>query len=170
MRSRWPETLVAAEPVGRTFDWRRRRSRGYVRVEENHDDHSHAGEAKAKAKVNLRAVFFFARIFLKFRLRYELTSSFYSRVQVYPLAILYEEGLVVGCVSRLSSLSSASSWPLWCLERKTQLYLPQILLYLLRQNLGRVGLKIVRPLQHLPYFSHVLELLLHEVLEEEGGG
>ena len=94
--------------------------------------------------------------------------------QVYPLAILYEEGLIVGCVSRLTSLSSSSLSPppppLWSVERKTQLYLPQILLYLLRQNLGRVGLKIVRPLQHLPYFNHVLELLLHEVLEEEGNG
>ena len=89
---------------------------------------------------------------------------------MYPLAVLYEEGLIVGCVSRLNSLSSASTLPLWSVERKTQLYLPQILLYLLRQNLGRVGLKIVRPLQQLPYFSHVLELLLHEVLEEEGIG
>ena len=103
-------------------------------------------------------------------LRFKINVSLFPfpSSKVYPLAILYEEGLIVGCVSRLTSLSSASTTPLWSVERKTQLFLPQILLYLLRQNLGRVGLKIIRPLQQLPYFNHVLELLLHEVLEEEG--
>uniref|UniRef100_A0A0X3NZL1 Protein RIC1 homolog n=1 Tax=Schistocephalus solidus TaxID=70667 RepID=A0A0X3NZL1_SCHSO len=95
---------------------------------------------------------------------------------VYPLTVLLDKAAVIathsGCLridrSYYKTLDDRRfHLPWFNIQVKTNLFLPHLLKDLLSKNLSKIALDLATSYQSLPYFQHILELLLHEVLEEE---
>ncbi|XP_058472781.1 guanine nucleotide exchange factor subunit RIC1 isoform X1 [Solea solea] len=96
-------------------------------------------------------------------------------INIYPLAVLFEDTLVLGATNETvlydglqgSTESLEALFPYCTVERTSQIYLHHILRQLLVRNLGEQALMLAQSCASLPYFPHVMELMVHVVLEEE---
>ncbi|KAK5879022.1 hypothetical protein CesoFtcFv8_024372 [Champsocephalus esox] len=96
-------------------------------------------------------------------------------INIYPLAVLFEDALVLGASNETvlyDGLQGPSEplealFPYCTVERTSQIYLHHILRQLLVRNLGEQALMLAQSCASLPYFPHVMELMVHVVLEEE---
>ncbi|BGP53439.1 WD40 repeat protein [Rhodotorula sphaerocarpa] len=84
----------------------------------------------------------------------------------YPLAVLMDKGIVVG-VDQEISLRRNLDFAIFRLVTTTHLFLHHILRFHLDRAQAREAVAFASRYAHLVYFPHALEVLLHEVLEDE---
>ncbi|KAF2859831.1 RIC1-domain-containing protein [Piedraia hortae CBS 480.64] len=84
----------------------------------------------------------------------------------YPVAPLISRGVIHGLEADLVWRKDVNL-SLFRLEARTELFLPQLLRHHLSEYNSPAALHLAGSYQHLPYFAHALEVLLHEVLDSE---
>eukprot|EP00037_Helgoeca_nana_P011471 m.103023 g.103023 ORF g.103023 m.103023 type:complete len:1266 (+) comp20854_c0_seq1:272-4069(+) len=88
------------------------------------------------------------------------------KLDIYPLSVLTADAVVLGAAHESFGYRGKER-PFFAVARKTQPYLHHILRQLLRRNEDEQARRIAEACSHLAYFPHVLELMLHKVLEDE---
>ena len=88
-------------------------------------------------------------------------------VDFYPLSILLTKGIVLGTETTLLQRRD-TPFPIFRSDIRTQLFLPYVLRHqLLVANDHAAAFAAANQYQHLSYFPHALEILLHHVLDDE---
>ncbi|KAJ4301820.1 WD40 repeat protein [Kalmusia sp. IMI 367209] len=96
----------------------------------------------------------------------ELPTPVKIPVDFYPLASLINKAIVFGVESELVQRRD-TSFAYLRFGTRTHLFLPALLRHHLAQYNHPAALHLSHHYQHLLYFPHALEILLHEVLDEE---
>ncbi|ORY11884.1 RIC1-domain-containing protein [Clohesyomyces aquaticus] len=96
----------------------------------------------------------------------ELPAPVKIPVDFYPLSALVNKGIVFGVESELVQRRD-TSFAYQRFGTRTHLFLPALLRAHLAQYNSPAALHLSHHYQHLAYFPHALEILLHEVLDEE---
>ncbi|RMZ75708.1 hypothetical protein DV738_g5316, partial [Chaetothyriales sp. CBS 135597] len=89
-------------------------------------------------------------------------------VDFYPLSILLTKGVVLGIEGELVQRRNLA-FGQWRTRIRTQLFLPYVLQHQLVASKGTsaAAFGLAHQYQHLSYFPHALEILLHQVLDAE---
>ncbi|KAF2833045.1 RIC1-domain-containing protein [Ophiobolus disseminans] len=96
----------------------------------------------------------------------ELPTPVKIPVDFYPLSALINKAIVFGIESELIQRRD-TSFAFLRFGTRTHLFLPALLRYHLAQYNHPAALHLSHHYQQLQYFPHALEILLHEVLDEE---
>ncbi|KAI5209726.1 hypothetical protein AUEXF2481DRAFT_66408 [Aureobasidium subglaciale EXF-2481] len=84
----------------------------------------------------------------------------------YPLSAIVEKGLLTGLESDLVQRRDIN-FAFYRLNQRTHLSIPSLLRHHLAQYDSPAALHLSHSYQKLPYFNHALEVLLHDVLDDE---
>ncbi|CAK7564050.1 MAG: WD40 repeat protein [Sporothrix epigloea] len=84
----------------------------------------------------------------------------------YPLCILLSKALVLGVESEIAQRRDVS-FSFFRYTIRTHLFLPDVLRAYLVESKALPALRLAQQYQYLAYFAHALEVLLHQVLDEE---
>ncbi|KAK7204490.1 RIC1-domain-containing protein, partial [Myxozyma melibiosi] len=87
-------------------------------------------------------------------------------VDFYPLSFLLDKGIIIGVETNLIHRRNVS-FTYSANTTRTHLFIHQILRYYLANSQESEALTIARSFKHLQYFGHALEMMLHDVLDEE---
>lgn len=87
-------------------------------------------------------------------------------VDFYPLSAMVGKGVINGLDADLVQRRDID-FSFFRQAVRTQLFLPQLLRYHLTEYNSPAALHLSQSYQHLPYFAHALEVLLHDVLDNE---
>ncbi|KAI5818466.1 RIC1-domain-containing protein [Pyronema omphalodes] len=87
-------------------------------------------------------------------------------VDFYPMSTLTSRGILVGIESELVQRRDIG-FSLFKFSTRTHLFITHLLRHLLTAHQPGAAVELARNYEHLAYFSHALEVLLHDVLDEE---
>lgn len=96
----------------------------------------------------------------------DLPPSIDIPLDFYPLAALVSKGIIHGLDSELIQRRDVS-FSFFRHQPRTQLFINQILRHHLAEYNSPAALHLASSYQKLPYFAHALEVLLHNVLDDE---
>ncbi|RPD81682.1 RIC1-domain-containing protein [Lentinus tigrinus ALCF2SS1-7] len=84
----------------------------------------------------------------------------------YPLSVLMDKGIIIGVEVEAATRTSLS-FTMFRHVTSSHLFLHHILLTHLENSQGKEAVAFASHYQHLVYFAHALEILLHTVVEED---
>ncbi|PQE25857.1 hypothetical protein CJF30_00000572 [Rutstroemia sp. NJR-2017a BBW] len=96
----------------------------------------------------------------------ELPSTASIPIDFYPLSVLLGKGILLGLESDLTQRRDVN-FSFFKFTIRTHLFIPQVLRFHLSRFDSSAALHLAHQYQNLEYFAHSLEVLLHNVLDEE---